>query len=195
VLIDMAARLGLRFDVLTIDTGRLHGETHEVIDTFRRRYDLPLRILTPDPADVDELVAPRGPDLFRESVELRQRCCNVRKVRPLAAALRGYDAWITGLRRDQSAARAGVSAVAPDAGHGGIIKVAPLVEWSRADVLAYLERRNVPRHPLHSQGYTSIGCAPCTRPTAPGEHERAGRWWWEVDSARECGLHTMVAAG
>jgi thioredoxin-dependent adenylylsulfate APS reductase len=193
VLIDMAARLDLHLDVLTLDTGRLPEETYEVIDSFRRRYDFTLRVLAPDPDEVENLVSERGPNLFYESVELRQRCCNVRKVRPLARALGEYDAWVTGLRRDQSAARAETPAITTDAAHGGITKVAPLVDWSRADVWDYLDRHEVPRHPLYAQGYTSIGCAPCTRATAPGEEERAGRWWWELDSARECGLHTTAA--
>lgn len=193
VLVDMAHRLGLHPDVLTIDTGRLPAETHRVIEEFRRRYDLPLRVLRPDPAAVHGLVDAHGPELFRKSVELRHRCCELRKVRPLADALRHYDAWITGLRRDQSPARSATAMVATDDAHGGITKVAPLVEWSRDDVWTYLETHSVPRHPLYAQGYTSIGCAPCTRATAPGEDERAGRWWWELESARECGLHTAVA--
>lgn len=193
VLIDMASRLGLHFDVLTLDTGRLPEETYEVIDSFRRRYDLALRVLSPDPAEVEDLVSERGPNLFYESVELRQRCCNVRKVRPLSRALTQYDAWVTGLRRDQSAARTETPAVTSDAAHGGIAKVAPLVDWTRAQVWDYLDRHEVPRHPLYARGYTSIGCAPCTRATTPGEEERAGRWWWELDSARECGLHTAAA--
>jgi phosphoadenosine phosphosulfate reductase len=193
VLIDMVARLGLGVDVLTVDTGRLPEETHQVIQTFHDRYDLNLRVLTPAPAEINQLVSAHGPNLFRQSVELRQECCAVRKVRPLTLALREYDAWITGLRRDQSAARAGVTAVTTDTVHGGIAKVAPLVDWSRADVWDYHERFEVPRHPLYAQGYTSIGCAPCTHATAPGEEERSGRWWWELDSDRECGLHNAPA--
>lgn len=195
VLIDMASRLGLPFDVLTIDTGRLPEETHEVIDTFRRRYNLTMRILVADAGEVEALVGEHGPNLFRESEALRQRCCDVRKVRPLARALRDYDAWVTGLRRDQSAARGGVAEVATDHAHGGITKVAPLAGWSAAQVADYLERHEVPRHPLYARGYTSIGCAPCTRATLPGEEERAGRWWWELNSSRECGLHTVGERG
>jgi phosphoadenosine phosphosulfate reductase len=193
VLIDMAARLGVRPDVLTIDTGRLPHETLAVMDEFRRRYDIRLRVLTPEPDDVRQLIAVRGPDLFRESVELRLSCCNVRKVRPLDRALREYDAWVTGLRRDQSATRAATPTVARDDAHGGIVKVAPLADWTRADVEEYLERNNVPRHPLYAAGYTSIGCAPCTRATTAGEDERAGRWWWEQESNKECGLHVPAA--
>lgn len=193
VLIDMAARLGVRPDVLTIDTGRLPAETHTVIEEFRRRYDISLRVLTPDPDEVKQLVAVHGVDLFHESVELRLSCCNVRKVRPLDRALREYDAWVTGLRRDQSTTRAATPTVARDDAHGGIVKVAPLADWTRADVEDYLVRNNVPRHPLYAAGYTSIGCAPCTRATTAGEDERAGRWWWEQESNKECGLHVPAA--
>lgn len=195
VLIDMSARLGLHIDVLTLDTGRLPAETHQVMESFRRRYDLTLRVLTPDQGELDALIAANGPDMFRRSVALRQECCAVRKVFPLNRALTGYDAWITGLRRSQSSARTNVPAVAVDHAHGGIAKVAPLVDWSRADVWDYIERHDVPRHPLYAQGYTSIGCAPCTRATQPGEEERAGRWWWELNSTRECGLHSTAQEG
>jgi phosphoadenosine phosphosulfate reductase len=189
VLIDMTSRLGFRPDVLTIDTGRLPVETHAIMEEFRSRYDLRLRVLTPDPGEVRQLISVHGPDLFRESVHLRMSCCDVRKVRPLARALEGYDAWVTGLRRDQSVTRAHTPLLARDDAHGGIIKVAPLVSWTRADVDDYLTRHSVPRHPLYARGYTSIGCAPCTRATTPGEDERAGRWWWEQGSNKECGLH------
>lgn len=195
VLIDMSSRLGLHLEVLTVDTGRLPAETHQVMESFRRRYDLTLRVLTPEPAELESLVSRHGPDMFRESVALRQSCCAVRKVSPLNRALAGYDAWITGLRRDQSLARSDVAAVTIDHGHGGIAKVAPLADWSRADVWDYIERHDVPRHPLYAQGYTSIGCAPCTRATRPGEEERAGRWWWELNSTRECGLHSTAQEG
>jgi phosphoadenosine phosphosulfate reductase len=193
VLIDMAVRLGIRPDVLTIDTGRLPAETHAVIDEFRRSYNIRLHVLTPDPGEVRQLIAVRGADLFRESIELRRSCCDVRKVRPLERALREYDAWVTGLRRDQSVSRAGTPTVASDDAHGGIVKVAPLASWTRADVEDYLVRHSVPRHPLYALGYTSIGCAPCTRATTAGEDERAGRWWWELESNKECGLHMPAA--
>jgi thioredoxin-dependent adenylylsulfate APS reductase len=193
VLIDMAVRQGVRPDVLTIDTGRLPAETHAVIEEFRSRYDIRLRVLTPDAAEVAQLVSIHGPDLFRQSIELRRSCCDVRKVRPLDRALREYDAWVTGVRRDQSATRMSTPLVATDPAHGGITKVAPLADWTRADVDDYLERHDVPRHPLYERGYTSIGCAPCTRATTAGEDERAGRWWWEQGSNKECGLHPAAA--
>lgn len=193
VLIDMVTRLGIRPDVLTIDTGRLPAETLAVIDEFRSRYDINLRVLSPDPGEVRQLIAVHGADLFRESIELRRSCCDVRKVRPVGRALREYDAWVTGLRRDQSATRASTPTLAIDDAHGGILKVAPLASWTRADVEDYLVRNSVPRHPLYALGYTSIGCAPCTRATTAGEDERAGRWWWEQESNKECGLHVPAA--
>lgn len=189
VLIDMACGLTEMPDVLTIDTGRLPEETQQIIDEFRTRYPIRLRVLTPDAEEVSTMTSTHGTMLFRQSVELRHRCCDVRKARPLTRALREYDAWITGLRREQTTERAATPIVASDPAHGGIAKVAPLAAWSRADVNRYIDEHDVPLHPLYARGYTSIGCAPCTRATAPGEDERAGRWWWELDTAKECGLH------
>lgn len=190
VLIDMASRITESPDVLTLDTGRLPEETHEVIEEFRARYPIRLHVLTPDPEELSTMTSAHGTMLFRQSVELRHRCCDVRKTRPLARALREYDAWITGLRRDQTPERAATPVVARDRAHGGIAKVAPLAAWSGDEVRGYIERHGVPIHALYARGYTSIGCAPCTRARAPGEDERAGRWWWERDAVKECGLHT-----
>ena len=189
VLIDMAAQVVAAPEVLTIDTGRLPEETHQAIDAVRARYPIRLRVLSPDPDDLTRLAGEHGANPFYESVELRRHCCEIRKTRPLTRALAGYDAWITGLRRDQGATRAGTPISAPDPAHGGIAKIAPLAEWTRDQVWAYAREHELPLHPLYARGYTSIGCAPCTRATAPGEDERAGRWWWEQDEAKECGLH------
>ena len=189
VLIDMATRVAGTVDVVTLDTGRLPEETHEVMDAFWRRYGIRLHVVAPDAEEVEAMTSEHGTRLFRESVALRQQCCDVRKGRPLKRALREYDAWITGVRRDQTPERAGAPIVAPDPVHGGITKVAPLASWSGDDVQRYLEENRVPRHALYGRGYTSIGCAPCTRATAPGEDPRAGRWWWENGAAKECGLH------
>ncbi|MBO0685259.1 MAG: phosphoadenylyl-sulfate reductase [Candidatus Dormibacteraeota bacterium] len=190
VLIDMATRVADQVEVITLDTGRLPQETHEVIDAFRERYpSLRVRIESPDAADLRRLTDEHGANPFYRSVELRRLCCEVRKTRPLERALEGHDAWITGLRRDQGASRADTPVVAEDEAHGGIAKVAPLATWTREQVWDYLRERKVPYHPLYERSYTSIGCAPCTRPTAPGEDERAGRWWWELDEVKECGLH------
>lgn len=189
VLIDMACGIVPEPEVLTLDTGRLHEETHDFIDEVRRRFPIRLRILAPDSTELDEMTGQHGTMQFRRSVALRNECCAVRKVSPLARALRDYDAWITGLRREQTPTRHGTPVVAGDPGHGGITKVVPLAGWSRDEVWAYLAARNIDHHPLYDRGFTSIGCAPCTRATEAGEHERAGRWWWEGDADKECLLH------
>ena len=189
VLIHMAASIVDRPEVVTLDTGRLPEETQDLIDRVQRRYPIRLQVEAPDPADVARLVAADGPNLFRRSVELRERCCDVRKVRPLARALEGFDAWVTGLRRDQSARRRRTPVVQTDAVHGGIAKIAPLVGWRRDQVWAYIREHGLDYHALYERGYASIGCAPCTRPIEPGQDERAGRWWWEQSDVKECGLH------
>jgi phosphoadenosine phosphosulfate reductase len=192
VLIDMACGIVGSPEVLTLDTGRLPEETHTLFEEFRERYPIRLRILAPNTSEVERMTSAHGANLFRRSVELRHECCEVRKVRPLAGALRDYDAWITGLRREQSSTRASTPTVSRDDLHGGITKVAPLAAWSKEDVWGYIGEHAVATHSLYERGYTSIGCAPCTRATKPGEDERAGRWWWERDSAKECGLHSAM---
>lgn len=195
VLIDMLAEQGIRPSVVTLDTGRLPQETHAYMDILRRRYELDLHIEHPDAAELSALVDRHGPDLFRSSVELRERCCEVRKVLPLRRALAGFDAWITGLRRDQGRSRGETPVAAPDE-ERGMVKVAPLATWNRDRVWQYVEDRMLEVHPLYGQGFTSIGCAPCTRATAPDEPERAGRWWWEQEGAvKECGIHRSPISG
>jgi phosphoadenosine phosphosulfate reductase len=195
VLIDLACGLGVEPEVLTLDTGRLPEETHAYIEAVRGRYPIRLRILAPDAGELEAMTGAHGSMQFRRSLGLRNECCAVRKVNPLGRALEEYDAWITGLRREQTPTRAGTPVVAADRGHGDITKVVPLAGWTRAEVWAYLERRGIDPHPLYAQGYTSIGCAPCTRATLPGESERAGRWWWEGNSDKECLLHPPLEAG
>ncbi len=189
VIIDMVSKIRSDFRVLTLDTGRLPQETHDIIDRVRDRYQIAIDVLQPDPAEVKDMVGTHGTNLFYRSPEGRRRCCEVRKSRPLELALRGYDAWITGLRREQSVTRANVRTVTVDSEHGGIAKVAPLGAWSKAQVWEYIHANDLPYHSLYESGYTSIGCAPCTRATAQGEDERAGRWWWEQNEVKECGLH------
>ena len=189
VIIDMASQIRPDIRVLTLDTGRLPQETHDMIDRVRLRYGISVEVVAPDAAEVGRMVAAHGTNLFYESVELRRMCCDARKSRPLAGALRGYDAWITGLRREQSATRAQTQVVTVDSEHGGIAKIAPLAGWTKQQVWDYIREQELPYHSLYDRGYTSIGCAPCTRATAPGEGERAGRWWWEQDGVKECGLH------
>ena len=189
VLIHMAASVVDRPEVVTLDTGRLPEETQDLIDRVRRRYPIRLHVETPEPSEVAELVAADGPNLFRRSVEHRERCCEVRKVRPLRRALEGFDAWVTGLRRDQSSVRGATPVVQSDPAHGGIAKVAPLAAWTRDQVWAYIREHELDYHELYDRGYSSIGCAPCTRAVEQWEDERAGRWWWEQSAVKECGLH------
>jgi len=195
-LIDMAYAIDPTIRVFSIDTGRLPQETFDLIEQLRERYaQLRLELLSPDAPQIQRLVDKNGPNLFRQSVEKRLLCCNVRKVQPLTRALAGLDAWVTGLRRDQWASRSDIRKIEIDHDHGGLLKLNPLAEWTEEEVWDYLRDNEVPVHPLYAQGYTSIGCAPCTRPVAPGEPVRAGRWWWESDAPKECGMHCAIETG
>jgi phosphoadenosine phosphosulfate reductase len=195
-LVDMAAELVDEFRVFSVDTGRMPPETFELIEQLRERYpQMQLELLAPDPGHLQRLVSRNGPNLFYRSVENRLLCCNVRKVQPLTRHLHGLDAWITGLRRDQWASRAEIRKVEIDHDHGAIVKLNPLAEWTEDEVWEYVRERGVPTHPLYSQGYTSIGCAPCTRATREGEPARAGRWWWESNAPKECGIHCAIETG
>ncbi len=190
VLIDMLMRISNGVRVLTLDTGRLAPETYAVIDAIRERYDLTVDVLFPEARAVEVMSREEGVNLFYRSVEARKRCCAVRKVEPLTRALAGLDAWITGLRRDQGATRTEVRKAEMDVHHGSMVKINPLADWTWDQVWSYIRAHDVPYNALHDLGYPSIGCAPCTRPVAPGEDLRAGRWWWEQDRAhKECGLH------
>jgi len=188
VLTDVCLRHDLGIEIFTLDTGRLHPETLELIGAIERRYGYRLKVYRPRAEAVEAYVQTHGPDAFYESVVLRKTCCAVRKVEPLRRALAGKSVWITGLRRAQSVTRHDLAETEFDAVHG-ILKLNPLAAWSDADVQAYLHTFAVPVNPLHARGYPSIGCAPCTRAVAPGEDPRAGRWWWEQAETRECGLH------
>ena len=193
VIIDIASKIRPDIHVLTLDTGRLPQETHDMIDRLRERYRIEIDVVQPDPEEVRAMVSANGTNLFYSSIELRRLCCDVRKSRPLDRALRGYDAWITGVRREQAATRADTAVVAVDTEHGGIAKIAPLAGWSKRQVWDYIREHDLPYHSLYDQGYTSIGCAPCTRATGDGEDERAGRWCWEQGGVKECGLHWKAA--
>ena len=195
-LIDMAHRIDPKVKLFSIDTGRLPTETFELIETLRDRYPgLALTLLSPDAPQLQRLVDRHGPNLFYRSVEQRLLCCNVRKVQPLTRYLGGVDAWVTGLRRDQWAGRTDIRKVEIDHDHGAIVKLNPLAEWTEDEVWDYVRENDVPVHPLYAQGYTSIGCAPCTRPVAEGEPKRAGRWWWESGAPKECGMHCAIETG
>jgi phosphoadenosine phosphosulfate reductase len=188
VLTDMIARGGLPIEVLTLDTGRLHAETRELLERTQQHYGIALRVIEPDPMAITDYVTRHGRNAFYGSKELRLRCCEIRKVEPLRRALAGKRAWITGLRRAQSSARGDARIADYDATHG-LAKFNPLADWSDDEVWAYLRAHRVPYNPLHDRGYPSIGCEPCTRAVEPGEDPRAGRWWWEEQGKKECGLH------
>ncbi len=185
VIIDLVREIAPQVPVVTIDTGRLPPETFIVIDAIERRYGIQVRPITPDPVEVDSMVNLYGADLFREAVANRMLCCQVRKVRPLASQL-GIAAYFTGLRREQNAERADLEAFDRT---GSPVRISPLVDWTSEEVMTYTRDHGLPEHPLYARGYTSIGCGPCTRAVSAGESERAGRWWWEGDAAKECGLH------
>jgi thioredoxin-dependent adenylylsulfate APS reductase len=189
VLLDLVSGLTSRPRVFTLDTGRLPQETHDLMDRVRERFGIDIEVFSPEPTAVAAIVRERGTNLFYRSIDDRHRCCDVRKVEPLRRALASVDGWVTGLRRDQAPTRARTPKVAYDLEHGLIWKVAPLADWTAAQVWAHIRRRDLPYNALHDRGYPSIGCAPCTRAIQPGEDERAGRWWWEQGDARECGLH------
>jgi phosphoadenosine phosphosulfate reductase len=187
VITDAIWRADLPIRVFTLDTGRLFEETYALIDQTCAKYGKQMEVFFPDTAEVEALVSTKGHFSFRESVENRKACCHLRKVRPLERALQNVDVWITGLRREQSPNRQTMRILEWDEGYG-LLKCNPLIDWSTTEMVAYLERYEVPDNPLHRQGFLSIGCAPCTRAIAVGEDPRAGRWWWE-SSKKECGLH------
>jgi phosphoadenosine phosphosulfate reductase len=189
VVIDMAHALDRGVRVFALDTGRLPEETYQTADRVREKYGLAIEWQFPDRQRVESLERAKGLYSFMESLENRHECCGIRKVEPLARALADLDGWITGLRREQSVTRTDAAEVELDAGHGGLAKVNPIIGWTAAQLWAYADQRRVPVHPLHKRGYPSIGCAPCTRAIKPGEHPRAGRWWWENPESKECGLH------
>ena len=187
VLLDGIANHARKIEVFTLDTGRLPEETHALFETVRDKYPIAIRTYFPDAPTVQAWIEQNGPNAFYKSVAQRQQCCHIRKVEPLQRALAGKKSWVTGLRREQSAARHTLEREARDNGNG-LIKINPLLEWTNDDVWDYIKINGVPYNALHDRGYPSIGCAPCTRAVQPGEDIRAGRWWWE-SSAKECGLH------
>ena len=192
VAIDLAHQIDPGVRVLTVDTGRLPQETYDLIDRVREHYGISVEIHYPDQDHLSSMTTKYGTNSFYNSVLQRLRCCEIRKVDPLKIALGGLDAWITGLRRSQSETRANIPKVAIDLSKGDIVKVNPLADWSSDDVWDYIRTRGLPYNFLYDQGYTSIGCAPCTRPIESGEDPRAGRWWWENGTPKECGIHIPV---
>lgn len=189
VLVDMFARTDPEARIFTLDTGRLHSHTYEAMERTREKYGINIEVLFPDRDEVEEMVTSRGVNLFYKSVENRRLCCQVRKTNPLNGYLKTLDGWITSIRADQTAQRAESSKFEIDYLHGRMLKINPMLDWTTEQVWDYVRKNDVPYNKLHDMGYPSIGCAPCTRAVEEGEDPRAGRWWWEQGSDKECGIH------
>ncbi|MBN2636518.1 MAG: phosphoadenylyl-sulfate reductase [Prolixibacteraceae bacterium] len=189
VITDMIFSNNIEIDLVTLDTGRLFPETYKVYRSTLERYKKPIKAYFPPADKVEELLLKKGPFSFYESMENRKECCYIRKVIPLKRALAGNEIWITGLRASQSENRSDLNFFEYDNGNE-IIKYNPLLHWSLDEVKAYISENRVPYNVLHDKGFVSIGCEPCTRAIRPGEDFRAGRWWWEQNSGKECGLHS-----
>lgn len=192
VLVDMASKLEGKFQVFTLDTGRLHSETYQFIEKVRERYGVSVEAFFPQSDAVQKLVREKG--LFSFYRDGHKECCGIRKVEPLVRALKGRRAWVTGQRKDQSpGTRAEVPVIQVDTAFGTegrpLVKFNPLASWTSKQVWQYIREHDVPYNPLHDRGFVSIGCEPCTRAVNPSQHEREGRWWWEEETAKECGLH------
>lgn len=178
-------------EIFSIDTGRLYPETYDLIERVQQRYGRALRVYYPDTVKLEHWVAENGINGFRDGLDQRRSCCGIRKVEPFRRAVSGRGAWVTGIRRSQSASRALVAPVEWD-GEYGLHKVSPLLDWTKKDIWDYIRKKRLPYNSLHDIGFPSIGCASCTRAVQPGEEERSGRWWWERSDSRECGLHSRA---
>jgi len=188
VLTEMVLRQNRNVEVFTLDTGRLFPETYDLIARTNKYFGIRMKTYFPEPAEVEKMVADKGINLFYDSVENRKLCCGIRKVAQLPRAFAGKEAWICGLRKDQSVSRFFNKMVEWDA-NNGLVKINPLINWTEKEVWDYIKKHNIPYNLLHDRGFPSIGCEPCTRAIEPGEDIRAGRWWWENEVHKECGLH------
>lgn len=188
VITHMISQIDPTANIFTLDTGRLFPETYDLMDRTSKKYKVNIRVYFPDAAEVEEMVAKKGINLFYDSIENRKECCNLRKIKPLMRATKGLDAWITGLRREQSVTRKELQWVERD-DNNQLLKINPLAHWTEQDVWDYIHEHKIPVNALHKKGFASIGCQPCTRAIAEGEDVRAGRWWWENPETKECGLH------
>lgn len=188
VVLDLLTRAGFSFTVFTLDTMKLFGDSLEYEKEIERFFGIEIQRYYPQTSSLAKLMQSVGDDGIYESVEKRKECCRVRKEEPLREALRGKEVWVSGVRRSQSITRSDFSFMERDE-NLGLLKVSPILDWSKEEVNAYLTGRGIPKNPLYARGFTSIGCEPCTRATLEGESERAGRWWWEDESHKECGLH------
>ncbi len=189
VVTDLIFANDINIDIVTLDTGRLFEETYKVFHSTIEKYKKTIKVCHPERKSVEKLLSDKGPLSFYESIENRKECCNIRKVEPLRRALENNECWVTGIRADQSSGRTEMEMIEYDEGYG-LFKMNPIFDWSLDKVMNYLKEKNIPYNQLHHQGFISIGCAPCTRAVKPGEDFRAGRWWWENNSGKECGLHT-----
>ena len=189
VIVDMIFKNNINIKVVTLDTGRLFEQTYKVFNATREKYNKEIEVFYPNTQNIEKLVSEKGPYSFYLSLENRKECCNIRKVEPLQRALKGNKCWVTGIRADQSTGRTDMEMIEEDKGYN-LLKMNPLFDWTMEDVMDYLKKNNVPYNRLHDQGFISIGCAPCTRAVEEGEDFRAGRWWWEQNSGKECGLHS-----
>ena len=189
VVIDMLMKINPKARIFTLDTGRLNQETYDVMDKIREKYDIDIEVMFPDQNEVEQMVRVNGLNLFYHSVGNRKLCCGIRKVHPLNRMLSTLDGWITGLRADQTEVRSNANKIELDEQHNGIIKINPIIEWTWEQTWDYIKKNNLQYNKLHDLGFPSIGCEPCTRAIKSGESLRAGRWWWESDSQKECGLH------
>jgi phosphoadenosine phosphosulfate reductase len=194
VLTDLIWGSAQEIEIFTIDTGRLYPETYDLIERVQQRYGRAMRIYYPNASELEGWVGANGVNGFRDGIDQRRGCCAIRKVEPFRRAVSGRGAWVTGIRRAQSAGRALAAPVAWD-GEYGLHKVSPLLDWTEKEVWEYIRRKRLPYNSLHDKGFPSIGCAPCTRAVQPGEDQRSGRWWWERSESRECGLHPRHQVG
>ncbi len=190
IIIDMMMKINPKSRIFTLDTGRLNQETYNVMDEIRKKYNVNIEVMFPDQNEVEQMVRVNGLNLFYDSVGNRKLCCGIRKVHPLNRILSTLDGWITGLRADQTEVRSNANKLELDEQHNSIIKINPIIEWTWEQTWDYIKKNNIPYNKLHDKGFPSIGCEPCTRAIKSGEPLRAGRWWWESDSQKECGLHT-----
>ena len=188
ILTEMVLRQKRDTEVFTLDTGRLFPETYDLIARTNKFFGIRMLTYFPEPAKVEEMVAENGINLFYDSVEKRKLCCSIRKVAQLPRAFKDKQAWICGLRKDQSVSRFFNKMVEWD-DNNGLVKINPLINWTEKDVWDYIKKHNIPYNLLHDRGFPSIGCEPCTRAIEPGEDIRSGRWWWESELHKECGLH------
>ena len=189
VVIDLIAKINPKVTIFTLDTGRLHEETYEVMDRIREKYGVTITSYFPDKTAVEKLEREKGFYSFRKSIENRKECCGIRKVEPLNRALSALEAWVTGLRREQAVTRGALPKVELDTAHRNMVKINPIAQWTTSQVWDHIKKNNVPYNKLHDMNFPSIGCSPCTRAVKPGEDIRAGRWWWELPEQKECGLH------